>query len=408
VNAVQEILDGESIRISPVYENPALLPERAESDWNKPYLNLVLQGVCRQEPLWLLKKIKEIEKILGREEGPTWAPRAIDIDILYWGNRRFETSDLQIPHKSLSERSFVLDPFKDLAPDLKLPHSDQTLHELARQHPGHCPLWMAILNITPDSFSDGGSFLSLSDIDKYLDEIESSVGIIDVGAESTRPNATPLSWRDEWLRLEPVLKHLRRRFGERKIKPQISVDTRHVEVAGRALELGVSIINDVSGAKSEGAYDLLKTSECQYVLTHSLTVPADPKYILSKSLHALNEIKDWMSEKLRSFENYGIKSERIILDPGIGFGKDSLQSLFVLRSIDKLFSLPCRFMVGHSRKSFIDGISSVTPSERDLESLGISLGLAKKGVDILRVHNPLAHIRAFRGFNHLWVEESER
>jgi 2-amino-4-hydroxy-6-hydroxymethyldihydropteridine diphosphokinase/dihydropteroate synthase len=392
VKRLQTVLPLQLLKISPIYENPALLPEFADAQWNRPFSNLVVSGECDKEPLWLFGEIKKIEKEMGRQDSLKWAPRIIDIDILIWDGVLMNTETLTIPHRDFAKRSFVLDPLKDLLPEFC---------KKARLLPQHSPLWMAILNVTPDSFSDGGKYLSLEDIDAYLSTIENHVGIIDLGAESTRPGAKALSWEEEWLRLESVLKHLKGRYGNQILKPIVSVDTRHGEVASRALDFGVEIINDVSGASDHGMTEILKSSLCQYVLTHSLSIPADSEMTIPRSERASLFIKTWFEKKLAEFVAKGISAERVILDPGIGFGKDSLQSLDVLRNIEILEEFPCRILVGHSRKSFINDFSKTSIEQRDLESIGISLSLAGRGVDILRVHNPLAHIKALSGFKHV-------
>ncbi len=389
---LQEVLPEQKLKISPLYETPALLLESADPSWNKPFLNLVVQGVCREVPHALLQKIKKIEKQLGRTSKECFSPRTIDIDILIWEGVSITSKDLSIPHPSLKNRAFVLDPLKDLEPRYM---------QMARLHPQHSPLWMGILNVTPDSFSDGGKFLDLREIDRYLVEIENHVGVIDVGAESTRPGATSLTAEEEWTRLEGVLKHLQKRYFNRLLKPLISVDTRHSEVAKAALELGVDMINDVSGFSDLRMGDVLKKNPCQYVLMHSLCVPADPQLVLPAETPTIDQIVCWFKIKLKKLEEHGIFSERVILDPGIGFGKTGLQSLEILRNIKALNVFPCRVLVGHSRKSLIKDFSPVSVLERDVESIGMSLNLAQKGVDLLRVHNPMAHIRAFRASNHL-------
>jgi len=386
--------------VSPVYETPALLPDRASPSWNLPYLNLVV-GISEEfekrrlqieDPSLLLRQLKQIEKIMGREPGHRWAPRCIDIDLLWWNGLKVNTQDLTLPHSEMFQRSFVMDPLKDLNPQLV---------GAARQLPHHSPLWMAILNITPDSFSDGGYYKNLEDIDDFLKIIEDQVGILDIGAESTRPGATPLSWQEEWSRLEPVLKYLKDRYFKSKwLRPLISVDTRHSEIASLAIsDFKVDIINDVSGLADKAMIELLIQNNCQYVLTHSLSVPANPSVALpNDNIPAHLQVKKYFTERLEYIASFGIPKEKIILDPGIGFGKTNLQSLDILRNINQFFDFPCRILVGHSRKSFLKGNAT---QNRDLISVGVSLNLAARGVDILRVHNPIAHLETFQGFQQL-------
>jgi len=389
ISSLEKILN--NIQISFLYETPALLPENAASDWNKPFLNLAVSGYTSLQPHHLLMEIKNIEARIGRTLSDRWAPRIIDIDILHWENLDLQTQDLTIPHTQIKNRAFVLDPLKDI---------DLSFLKIARQHPQHTPIWMAILNLTPDSFSDGGTFVQIDSVKEYIQDTQDYVDIYDLGAESTRPGAQPLSWQEEWQRLEPVLKLFSQKTNQ-KLRPKISVDTRHAAVAMRALEYGVDIINDVSGKTSDEMLDILKNSTCQYVLMHSLTIPANPHILIPQDVPAIKTIFDWCTKNIRFFKEHKINLERIILDPGIGFNKNSIQSLNILRNIQILNDLPCRYLIGHSRKSFMKDFTDKIASERDLESIGISLALAQKGVDILRVHNPKAHIQAFRAFQHL-------
>ena len=194
------------VRVSPVVESPALLPDSAPSDWNLPFLNLVLECHVECGPEPLRRWIDEIQTELGRDNSSHWSPRPIDIDILLWGRERVVTERLTIPHRDLIRRSFVLAPLTALAPRLTVPGGDgRTMieHSIALGH--HISLWMGIVNVTPDSFSDGGRFTDWPRIEPHVDAmIEAGVHIIDVGGESTRPGATEVDPEWEWSRVEPV------------------------------------------------------------------------------------------------------------------------------------------------------------------------------------------------------------
>ena len=166
-------------KVSPVYETPALLPQKAPSFWNKPFLNLALQMEFSSDPRDLLRHLKAIEEKLGRKEREKWAPRSIDLDILLFGDKSFSFPELKIPHPEMEKRAFVMDPLKDILP---------SFISKARQHKDHAPLWMAIVNLTPDSFSDGGLFSDEEVFSKTIQHYEKMhVAIVDLGAESTRP-----------------------------------------------------------------------------------------------------------------------------------------------------------------------------------------------------------------------------
>ena len=225
------------------------------------------------------------------------------------------------------------------------------------------------------------------------------VSMIDLGAESTRPGATHISAEEEWIRLKPFLKKLQELYGTQNLKPLISVDTRHAKTAEACLKTGIDILNDVSGLKNQDMLSLLKNSQVSYILTHSLDVPVNPKNILKGN--PLKALCHWLEEKLEILEKHHISKDRIFFDPGIGFGKNALQSLTILKSLSTFYSYPIRLLIGHSRKSFMNNFSSQEAEERDSETLGVSMNLIQQGVDVLRVHNPEIHIKAFRGWSHV-------
>jgi len=378
---------------SPVYETAALVPPGAPASWNIPYLNAVVECEWSGSASELLQVLKGIEKDMGRKPAEKWAPRLIDLDILLCGLETTDADNLKIPHPGMWDRAFVLDPLKDLAPGLKIPGQSETVLSRARKLAGHAPLWMGILNLTPDSFSDGGSLADIETFGKTADEF-TAVGadILDLGAESTRPGAAEVTAEEEWVRLKPALAHLRARDGEKIFRPRISIDTRRAVVAEKALAAGADWINDVSGLSDPAMISLLKESGCDYVLMHSLSVPADKNITLPPDCDPVAEVKLWAEKKIRMLADAGVNPEKIIFDPGIGFGKTAEQSRALLSRIEEFQSLPVRLMVGHSRKSFLGG----SVKDRDAESIRISLDLARRGVDILRIHEPAQHIRAFR------------
>src|SRR5690606_23409322 len=161
------------VRVSPVVESPALLLDDAPPEWNRPFLNLVAQCETRLTPHDLLDALKAVEAELGRDAQARWSPRPIDLDILLWGAEQIATERLRIPHPGLHERAFVLAPLAALAPRLAVPgHAGKTVLELTRALPRHLPLWMGIVNLTPDSFSDGGE---IKDRDSFAARIDALV-----------------------------------------------------------------------------------------------------------------------------------------------------------------------------------------------------------------------------------------
>jgi len=396
-----EAADVTALRTSPVFESPALVPAGAPGDWHLPFLNAAIEIEWRSSPDELLRLLKKIERELGRAPAPRWAPRLLDLDILTFGSELIHAETLRIPHPEMTNRQFVLGPFSHLQPSLKLPGSRRTILETARELADPLPLWMGILNITPDSFSDGGELSGPAALDERLASWdEENVAIFDLGAESTRPQAQSLTTEEEWRRLEPALERVRDRYRGRHFRPWLSVDTYHASTAARALAAGADLINDVSGLSDDAMLEVVRASRCQYVLMHSLTVPADPRVHLDENLDPATEIKSWARHQLEKLAQAGIALDRVIFDPGIGFNKTARQSLECLQRIDEFFDLPVRILVGHSRKTFLHGspeIHAPAPAkERDLETLGVSLQLAERGVPVLRVHSPDHHQRALR------------
>jgi dihydropteroate synthase/2-amino-4-hydroxy-6-hydroxymethyldihydropteridine diphosphokinase len=389
-------------RVSPVVESPALLPPDAPSEWNLPFLNIVLDAQTQDEPQALREKIKTIEQSLGRSQGNRWAPRALDIDILLWGDERIESETLTIPHRDVHKRSFVLTPLAALAPRLRLPgRPDKTILDWSQSLSDHIPLWMGIINVTPDSFSDGGSFMNWTAVEPQLEAmLDAGVNIVDIGAESTRPGAVPITADEEWRRLEPILTPLQERLSGDSLRPLVSVDTYHPETARIALERDVDIINDVSGLTNPAMIELAKSSSADWVAMHSLSIPVEKNRTLPAGESAYTAVESWLIERLDDWENAGLDLNRIVFDPGVGFGKDALQSLELLRSAGRFRRFGLRVLVGHSRKSFFGNLTGASAEDRDLATVGTSLALCEQGIDILRVHNVPLHAEAYRGWSH--------
>lgn len=245
---------------------------------------------------------------------------------------------------------------------------------------------IGILNLTPDSFSDGGQAGDAKHaFAQFTQLLKDGAAIVDVGAESTRPGATSLTAEEEWARLLPFFEEVKR--SDAKLFSRMSVDTRHGATASKALVLGVRWINDVTGFQNAEMIEAVKGSNCDIAVMHSLSVPADPKVTLPRDADPVQVVLEWAAERAHALEQAGISKSRIILDPGIGFGKSAMQSAALIERITELKALGLRLLVGHSRKSFLTLYTDVPPAERDGITARISAELASKGVDYLRVHN---------------------
>ncbi len=384
-----------SYQAAPILRSPALMPAGAPADWNIPFLNSALLLDWNGTAPDLLALLKQIELDLGRQPSPRWSPRPIDLDLLALGDQVFKNESLQLPHPEMANRQFVLSPLKYFAATRKIAGLGKTVLQLARARPDALPLWMGIVNVTPDSFSEKNPAPLAQDKLKLFDEF--GVHIVDLGAESTRPGAIPLSPQQEWNRLAPLMDWWIGRTRTRIFKPILSVDTYHPETAARAIAMGAGMVNDVSGLADAKMLEVLADSRAQYVLMHSLSVPADPKRTLQAE-DPVNEVLSWARTQLARLQEHGISLDRVIFDPGIGFGKTAAQSWALVRSIERFYELPVRLLAGHSRKSFIQYLHAGEAADRDAETLGLSLNLATRGVDILRVHDPLTQQRAFHAF----------
>lgn len=249
---------------------------------------------------------------------------------------------------------------------------------------------VGILNLTPDSFSDGGQYADAGAIRAAaLRMAEAGAAVIDVGAESTRPGATPLSPEQEWARLEPFFVEALPAL--RKHPVEISIDTRHPETATRALSHGVDWINDVSGNAHPDMADAVRRASCRLVLMHSLGVPADPAVTLPEEADPVHTLLQWAEREIQVLAARGIGRERIIFDPGIGFGKTMEQSWEIVRRMEEFRPLGLPLLAGHSRKSFLRRVSDNPAEGRDDATLAVSAYLAARGVDYLRVHAVARH-----------------
>jgi dihydropteroate synthase len=251
------------------------------------------------------------------------------------------------------------------------------------------PQLIGILNLTPDSFSDGGLFESAESVHKAVVQmLTDGADLIDIGAESTRPWAMPITAKEEWARLSPALQLLAK---DVLFTAKISIDTRHGETAERALDLGISIINDVSGGADETLVRAVAAAKATYIFMHSLTIPANPLVVLPKHIDVVETLIHFANAKLAEFADAGIATDKMIFDPGIGFNKDADQSIQILKRVREFEALPVPLLVGHSRKSFLKQFTHATPKDRDALTLTTSAFLASQNVAYLRVHNIPAH-----------------
>ncbi|MDI6851603.1 MAG: dihydropteroate synthase [bacterium] len=252
---------------------------------------------------------------------------------------------------------------------------------------GDRTLIMGILNITPDSFYDGGKYSLTDSALKRAEEIlKEGADIIDIGGESSRPGADPVTLQEELDRVIPVIEKLK------GFPIPISIDTYKSQVAEEACKNGASIINDISGlSQDEKMVEVAKKYGAHIVIMHMKGTPKDMQ-INPTYTNVIGEITGFLQRQANYAMQRGISSDKIIIDPGIGFGKKLEHNLEILKKIDEFKKTGFPLLVGHSRKSMIGMLlGNVPPDERLYGTLGVSAYLILKGVNIIRVHDVKPH-----------------
>ncbi|KAJ3125762.1 trifunctional dihydropteroate synthetase [Nowakowskiella sp. JEL0407] len=409
------------------------------------FLNAACKISTMLTPENLLAAIKEIESNIGREPTVRWGPRAIDLDILLYERLEIDTETLTIPHPLMAEREFVLRPLSDIAPDEEHPKLFRTIYKLLAllshsekptpQMQKVIPLpsistntdgktlsrktikllkWgsqhtslMGILNITPDSFSDGGKYNS--DIEKAVaqaEKIARCCEFIDVGGMSTRPGAVEITEKEELGRVVPVIKAIRqlvkKQVGAEDQTAIVSIDTYRASVAEEAVKCGANFVNDVTGGNGDS--EMLRVVKELGVPVCLMHMRGNPRTMIKLTDYAsangeglMEVLKKEMSGCVSRAIQVGIRRWNIVVDPGIGFAKTAEQSLEILKELKQfarggeLTGLPV--LVGPSRKRFIGKIledAGKKEVEADKRVWGTSAAVVKAiegGAEIVRVHD---------------------
>lgn len=266
------------------------------------------------------------------------------------------------------------------------------------------PLLMAIVNVTPDSFSDGGAFDGPDAAVRHAMRcIEEGASIIDVGGESTRPGATPVPVPEQVRRTVPVIEALARMGAP----AAISIDTTSSDVAREALAAGAHIVNDVSaGMDDAGMFGVCAAAGCGIVLMHRLRKPAEDSYSNQyEQVPAYGDVvaavRDAIAERVEAAVTAGVARESIAVDPGLGFGKGVDDNWALIRRLDEIGALGHPVLVGASRKSFVGARAGITdPRQRDAASAEAAVECAQRGAAILRVHDVAIHRDALAEWRH--------
>jgi dihydropteroate synthase len=252
-------------------------------------------------------------------------------------------------------------------------------------------LVMGVLNVTPDSFSDGGRFFDPEDaVKQALRMVEDGADIVDVGGESTRPGSDPVPVEEERRRVVPIMERL-----AREVDVPVSIDTRKAEVAAAAVEAGATIVNDVTAGGDPGMFDVVRENGAAMVLMHMKgepkTMQEDPHYD-----DVVREVRDYLAERVEAAVAAGVEREAICIDPGLGFAKTTPHSLALMQHTDALLDLGRPVLVGPSRKSFIGDVLGTEVGERAEGTVGASCYMVAKGAHIVRVHDVRETVRAVR------------
>jgi dihydropteroate synthase len=257
------------------------------------------------------------------------------------------------------------------------------------------PLVMGIVNITPDSFSDGGVCASPSAAIEHCERLVSEgADILDLGAESSRPGAAPVSALEEWSRLEPVL------AVALSLGVPVSLDTVKPEIMRRGLDLGVDIINDIQALRAPDALRVVaEHPRCGVCLMHMQGQPQTMQDAPAYAQDVLDTVRDFLAERLSALCAAGVQAQRVVLDPGIGFGKTVAHNFRLLERQSDLLALGRPLLVGWSRKSSLGAVTGRDVAQRGPASLAAALAACVQGASVLRVHDVSALVDALKVWN---------
>jgi dihydropteroate synthase len=258
------------------------------------------------------------------------------------------------------------------------------------------PRVMGIVNLTPDSFSDGGRFVAADVALRHAEQlVREGADILDIGAESSRPGADPLSDEEEWRRLEPVLRELVR------WQVPVSVDTYRGSTMQRAVALGVDILNDIWGFRQPGALDCATHSSCGVCVMH---MHGEPRTMQRAPMTAavVPAVRQFLQERVEALQQAGVATARICLDPGIGFGKTIEQNFELLQRQDELLALGYPLLAAWSRKSSLGSVTGLATHRRLVPSVAAAVLAVERGARLVRVHDVAETVAALQ----VWLAAS--
>ena len=303
------------------------------------------------------------------------------------GNSRISFDSIEIISRK-SKKTIVLGEIYKLPKNLKkkikkdLNNITKSKKNIKNLNFKSIPMIMGVLNVTPDSFSDGGKYNRINSAKKHLNFLfKSGANLVDIGGESTRPGSQSITSKVEWNRIKNILKKINK-------KKMISLDTRKADIMDKGIKLGVSLINDVSGLNYDNkSISIIKKHKIPFVLQHSLGNPdvmqKNPKY-----QNVLLDVYDFFEQKIKFLRKMGIKHNNIILDPGIGFGKNLKHNMTIIKNISIYHSLGLPILIGISRKRYIKELSGKNDSSSRIGgTVSSSIFAMMQGIQMIRVHD---------------------
>lgn len=405
LHEIKKISDVRVLKVASIYESDAQLPDGAPASWNLQFLNSVV--LCEVpdhlQPLQLLYSLKDIELKMGRLQKERWAPRTIDIDILYWQDTTVNQPELVLPHPRLADRPFALLPLLEVWSEVSLSKPAWAENWISpkpfntvKSAKYFWPRFVAVMNITADSFSDGGQLLQAENLLSHAEtQLKAGAEVLDIGAESTRPQAQFVSPEVEFKNLKWAFEQLRDL--RKKYRFKLSLDCRHSDVVRQVLDhTKLDFLNDVSGFNAKEMQRLLQQSKADAFVMHSLTIPPNQSDVLPPQEDPFGHLISWWKKKKSQLKEAGIANDRLVFDPGIGFGKTAEHNIFLLKNLEKFYGLNEDIMIGHSRKSYQVLFSNQVAAKRDLETALVTRDLNLAYTQYLRVHDVESQKSALR------------
>ncbi len=392
-------------RVLPLFDTVGLTVKDKSSIWlTEPvprsdhpwYANQVVSVTTSLAPEEVLDALLALETLFDRIRTERDAPRTLDLDLIAYDDAVLRSDRLILPHPRMHQRAFVLAPLSEIAPGFIHPVLGRSVSDLlaASDRTGICrlrpvPMLMGVVNVTPDSFSDGSDFLDPDAAIRHAVQLmDEGADILDIGGESTRPGSQPVSPVEERSRIMPVIDAIAE--DARRRGRLLSIDTRHASTMTKVLEAGASMINDVTALADPASRRIVAEAGVPVVLMHMLgdpkTMQQDPRYE-----DVVAEVGAFLDMACARAMASGVCPDNLWVDPGIGFGKTLAHNVALLNAVPAFAAGRRHVLVGASRKAFISRIDRNAPAKDRLGgSIAAALSAAEKGASAIRVHDVAA------------------